>query len=101
MVAGTGRGGQQLRVRCSVRLEILKKFFRNDRTRWWTPGPDAVVRNDASGAASGAASDRCLTPFFNSIFDVTSPNQVPIQRDSNKHQLEPDVSDLTQTLKFS
>jgi hypothetical protein len=31
---------------------------------------------------------------------VTSPNQVPIQRDSNKHQLEPDMSDLTQTLKF-
>jgi hypothetical protein len=31
---------------------------------------------------------------------VTSPNQVPIQRDSNKHQLEPDMSDLTQTLKI-
>jgi hypothetical protein len=39
-------------------------------------------------------------PFFNPTFDVTSPNQVPIQRDSNKHQLEPDMSDLTQTLKI-
>jgi hypothetical protein len=55
-----------------------------------------VISNDASGAASG----RCLTPFFNPIFDATSPIQVPIQRDSNKHQLEPNMSDLTQTLKF-
>jgi hypothetical protein len=39
-------------------------------------------------------------PFFNPIFNATSPNQVPIQRDSNKHQLKPDMSDLTQTLKF-
>jgi hypothetical protein len=31
---------------------------------------------------------------------VTSPNQVPIQKDPNKHQLEPDMSDLSQTLKF-
>jgi hypothetical protein len=38
--------------------------------------------------------------FFKPFFDVTSPNQVPIQRDSNKHQLEPDMSDLTQTLKI-
>jgi hypothetical protein len=60
-----------------------------------------VVSNDVSGAASGPASGRCLTPFFNPIFDVTSPNQVPIQRDLNKHQLEPDMNDLTQTLKFS
>jgi hypothetical protein len=39
-------------------------------------------------------------PFFNPIFDVTSLNQVLIQRDSNKHELEPDMSDLSQTLKF-
>jgi hypothetical protein len=38
--------------------------------------------------------------FLKLIFNATSPNQVPIQRDSNKHQLEPDMSDLSQTLKF-
>jgi hypothetical protein len=39
-------------------------------------------------------------PFFNLIFDATSPNQVLIQRDSNKHQLEPDMRDLSQPLKI-
>jgi hypothetical protein len=78
----------------------LREVLWDDRTRWWTLRPDAVVSNDASSAASGPAFGRCLTPFFNLIFDATSPNQVPIQRDSNKHQLESDMSDLTQTFKF-
>jgi hypothetical protein len=46
VVAGTGRGGQQLRVWCSVQLEISKKNFGNDRTRWWTLGLDAVVKQN-------------------------------------------------------
>jgi hypothetical protein len=29
------------------------KFIAHDWTRWWIPGPDAVVNNDASGAAFG------------------------------------------------
>jgi hypothetical protein len=53
-----------------------------------------------SDAASGAASGHYKKLFFKPFFDVTSSNQVPIQGDSNKHQLEPNVSDLTQTLKI-
>jgi hypothetical protein len=34
------------------------KLIAHDRTRWWIPGPDAVVNNDASGRASGHRSKR-------------------------------------------
>jgi hypothetical protein len=104
----TGHGGgvkdqtqwSQRRVRSSVWSQILEIVFgmtghaggRRDWTQWWS--------TIASGPASGPASGRCKTPFFNPIFDTTSPNQVSIQRDSNKHQLEPNMSDLSQTLKF-
>jgi hypothetical protein len=62
----------------------------------WTQWLSSV----ASGPASGPTSGCCFSPFFFPIFDATSPNQVSIQRDPNKHQLEPDMSDLSQTLKF-
>jgi hypothetical protein len=72
----------------------------NDRTRWWTPGPDAVVKQNRVRCSVRSSVRSLLNAFFNPIFNATSPNQVPIQRDSNKHQLEPDMSDLTQTLKI-
>jgi hypothetical protein len=48
----TGRGGRvrdrtqwsQRRVWSSVRSEVLESCLQDDRTRWWSPGPDAVVK---------------------------------------------------------
>jgi cytochrome c-type biogenesis protein CcmH/NrfG len=37
----------------------LREVLRDDQTRWWMLGPDTVVSNDASGAASGPTSGRC------------------------------------------
>jgi hypothetical protein len=37
----------------SVCSDIARKVRMDDRTRWWLPGPDAVVDRGASGAASG------------------------------------------------
>jgi hypothetical protein len=79
-----------------------------DRTRWSATTrpmqrPITELGEDLwelLDALVDAGTGRGLTPFFNPIFNATSPNQVPIQRDSNKHQLEPDMSDLTHTLKF-
>jgi hypothetical protein len=36
-----------------VRSYFVRKTKMDDRTRWWWSGPDAVVSNCASGAASG------------------------------------------------
>jgi hypothetical protein len=36
-----------------VRSNFAQKIKTDDQTRWWWPGPDAVVSSCASGAASG------------------------------------------------
>jgi hypothetical protein len=41
-----------------VRSYFAWKTKTDDRTRWWWPGPDAVVSNDASDVASGYRSWR-------------------------------------------
>jgi hypothetical protein len=55
----------------------------------------------SSSVASGPASGQRFSLFPFPIFDATSPNQVSKQKDTNKHQLEPDMSEFSQALKFS